>query len=357
MQPSAGQSPCSTCGCRTMGGLEPAPGGLVAKTNQDRGLAIYPWDKDLTAGLFGVYDGHGRIGQEVSEFVIQNLPAALREQLSAASLGAKDAGDALRKAYIRVDADLAENVDASVSGTTAVTCIIKEQRMWIANSGDSRAIVARKILDNPGALEAIDLTIDHKPDSPDEMRRILQMGGRVTPARANGSPSRVWHNQRGLAMSRSIGDHAAATVGVIAEPEIAECVATPPRAARRRHAATPRCACARRGAARARQGSGRPCGMRELYRLTPRPTRVQVRTERGRFRHCHRVRWCVGDAVEPNGRRHHRGGQAEQRARAGHGQPNCGPVVVHVDGGTGRLPRRHHRDCDASAVATRGDVA
>ena len=44
MQPSAGQSPCSTCGCRTMGGLEPAPGGLVAKTNQDRGLAIYPWD-------------------------------------------------------------------------------------------------------------------------------------------------------------------------------------------------------------------------------------------------------------------------------------------------------------------------
>jgi len=44
----------------------------------------------------------------------------------------------------------------------------------------------------------------------------------VTPAGANGSPSRVWHNLRGLAMARSIGDHAAATVGVIAEPEITE---------------------------------------------------------------------------------------------------------------------------------------
>ena len=48
------------------------------------------------------------------------------------------------------------------------------------------------------------------------------MGGHVTPAGANGSPSRVWHNLRGLAMARSIGDHAAATVGVIAEPEITE---------------------------------------------------------------------------------------------------------------------------------------
>ena len=48
------------------------------------------------------------------------------------------------------------------------------------------------------------------------MKRIVQMGGHVTPAGANGSPSRVWHNLRGLAMARSIGDHAAATVGVIA---------------------------------------------------------------------------------------------------------------------------------------------
>ena len=54
------------------------------------------------------------------------------------------------------------------------------------------------------------------------MKRILQMGGHVTPAGANGSPSRVWHNLRGLAMARSIGDHHAATVGVIADPEITE---------------------------------------------------------------------------------------------------------------------------------------
>lgn len=219
-QPSSVQSPCPSCGCKTVGGVEPVPGGSVAKINQDRGLAIYPWNSDAKAGLFGVYDGHGRVGEKVSEFVIQNLPQQLllrRETLD------KDPGQALSEAYLKVDDELAAEpgVDATVSGTTAVTCLIKENHLWLANSGDSRAIVVRK---KPGtsALEAVDLTIDHKPDSPAEMKRIVQMGGHVTPAGANGSPSRVWHNLRGLAMARSIGDHAAATVGVIAEPEITE---------------------------------------------------------------------------------------------------------------------------------------
>ena len=210
-QPSQVVSPMATCGCKTIGGVEPVPGGSVAKINQDRGLAIYPWNEQERTGLFGVYDGHGRVGEKVSEFVIQNLPQAL---LGRSELLDKDPGEALSTAYLKVDDDLAAEpgVDATVSGTTAVTCLVKEGHLWIANSGDSRAIVVRK---TPGssALKAIDLTIDHKPDSPGEMKRILQMGGHVTPAGANGSPSRVWHNLRGLAMARSIGDHAAATVG------------------------------------------------------------------------------------------------------------------------------------------------
>ena len=226
-QPSIVTSPCPTCSCKTMGGFEPVPGGSIAKINQDRGLAIFPWQADPKVGLFGVYDGHGRLGEKVSEFVIQNLPGALKMNLGDAPIGEKDPGNALSEAYIRVDTDLRDHVDATVSGTTAVTCLMKEGHMWIANSGDSRAIVCRKVPGKPGALHAIDLTIDHKPDSPGEMKRILQMGGHVTPAGANGSPSRVWHNLRGLAMARSIGDHAAATIGVIAEPEITECAPLP----------------------------------------------------------------------------------------------------------------------------------
>ena len=115
----------------------------MAKINQDRGLAIYPWNSDAKAGLFGVYDGHGRVGEKVSEFVLLSLPQQLllrRETLD------KDPGQALSEAYLKVDDELAAEpgVDATVSGTTAVTCLIKENHLWLANSGDSRAIVVRK---------------------------------------------------------------------------------------------------------------------------------------------------------------------------------------------------------------------
>jgi len=206
---------CPVCGCRTMGGFEPVPGGSVAKINQDRGLALWPWRGVADEAVFAVYDGHGRKGEEVSEFIIQNLPTAL---VNLQTEG-KEPGEALTEAYLKVDSDLAKHMDASVSGSTAVTCLVKDRHMWIANSGDSRAIIVRR---EGNRFSAVDLTLDHKPDCPAEMKRILQMGGHVTPAGANGSPSRVWHNLRGLAMARSIGDHAAATVGVIAEPEITE---------------------------------------------------------------------------------------------------------------------------------------
>ena len=41
--PSVVTSPITTCGCKTVGGLEPVPGGTSAKINQDRGLALWPY--------------------------------------------------------------------------------------------------------------------------------------------------------------------------------------------------------------------------------------------------------------------------------------------------------------------------
>ena len=39
-------APVSTCGCLSVGGLEPVPGGSTAKINQDRALAVYPFMGD-----------------------------------------------------------------------------------------------------------------------------------------------------------------------------------------------------------------------------------------------------------------------------------------------------------------------
>lgn len=215
--PSTPIPPVPACGAQSIAGLEPVPGGAVKKINQDRAVARYPFAGDKASFLGGVFDGHGRAGEKVSQYVIDTLP----DELAAHPSFKADPGEALRLTFMSVDTSLADHVDASVSGTTAVACLIRGNHMWLANSGDSRAVMCRQKA-NTNKLIAHDLTVDQKPDTPAEMKRILARGGHVTPAGANGSPSRVWHNLRGLAMARSIGDHAAATVGVIAEPEVTE---------------------------------------------------------------------------------------------------------------------------------------
>jgi len=74
------------------------------------------------------------------------------------------------------------------------------------------------------------LSRDHKPNDPDESIRILAAGGRIEAFKdmitgEDMGPSRVWlptEDIPGLAMSRSIGDYVAQSVGVIPDPEILE---------------------------------------------------------------------------------------------------------------------------------------
>ena len=95
--------------------------------------------------------------------------------------------------------------------------------MYSANSGDSRGILVSFSPQNGIKIES--LTRDHKPDIPEEKERILRAGGRVHAYKGNEGenlgPERVWlgtEDSPGLAMSRSIGDGQAHSVGVISEP-------------------------------------------------------------------------------------------------------------------------------------------
>jgi len=100
--------------------------------------------------------------------------------------------------------------------------LIREKRLFISNVGDSRAVMARRNSYGQKFL-AIDLSIDQNPDSPGEKERIERNGGYVSP-KFDGLSARVWldpdFSQIGLAMSRSLGDHALKTVGVISEPVV-----------------------------------------------------------------------------------------------------------------------------------------
>jgi serine/threonine protein phosphatase PrpC len=93
------------------------------------------------------------------------------------------------------------------SGCTCVAVYIRGNKLYAANAGDSRAVMAYK--NENGQLIAKNLTKDHKPDDPEEQKRITSWGGFVSPPPEPGLSARVYLDAEltmiGLAMSRSIG--------------------------------------------------------------------------------------------------------------------------------------------------------
>lgn len=66
------------------------------------------------------------------------------------------------------------------SGSTAVCAFISPKQMYIANCGDSRAVISQD-------GRPVFTTLDHKPELPLEKERILRAGGTVVIQRVNGS--------------------------------------------------------------------------------------------------------------------------------------------------------------------------
>jgi serine/threonine protein phosphatase PrpC len=134
------------------------------------------------------------------------------------------------------------NFDDSLSGTTGITVFIKGGMLYVANVGDSRAIIARK--NGEGKLRSHPLSIDQTPFRKDERERLKKQGARIMTLdqiegqeeiHENwgtelgeeidevGDPPRVWDHtleRPGCAFTRSLGDNVAELCGVYAEPEI-----------------------------------------------------------------------------------------------------------------------------------------
>ena len=71
---------------------------------------------------------------------------------------------ALREAFVKTDEEFAADSSAAMVGSTAVVALVSRKRLWVANCGDSRAVLCR-------GGRAVQLTEDHKPDREDEMVR------------------------------------------------------------------------------------------------------------------------------------------------------------------------------------------
>lgn len=94
------------------------------------------------------------------------------------------------------------------SGSTCICCYLVNETLFVANVGDSRAVMG-VINEDSGEVIALDLSKDHKPDDEQEQNRVIAAGGYVKPGRS-GQSARVYLDPAltmiGIATSRTIGN-------------------------------------------------------------------------------------------------------------------------------------------------------
>ena len=200
------------------------------KVNQDSFLVLQNEYNLKDFNIFSVMDGHGVNGHLVSRFVTKYFSTFFKKNKKMNSSNAnedqlyfrlkKNECDILKRAYRHAERDIEKNsdIDANFSGTTCVMVFQVGNRLLCANVGDSRAILVK-------GDKVIPLSIDQKPDDPEESKRIKENGGEISQYEEDGEksgPFRVWQKGEvypGIAMSRSIGDFIATKLGVIPEPK------------------------------------------------------------------------------------------------------------------------------------------
>ena len=152
------------------------------KEMQDSAIFLGNFNNQKDTDLFCLFDGHGTA--ESANFAAKELPSILSSYLAKFP---NDIPLSLRKTFIAADKQLSFAIN---HGTTAVVALIVGDYLYVANVGDSRAVLCRN-------GKAVWLTVDHKTSLEGETERIVEVGGFVVHNRVNGS----------LAVTRALGDH------------------------------------------------------------------------------------------------------------------------------------------------------
>eukprot|EP01023_Acetabularia_acetabulum_P046479 TRINITY_DN4795_c0_g1_i3.p1 TRINITY_DN4795_c0_g1~~TRINITY_DN4795_c0_g1_i3.p1 ORF type:complete len:289 (+),score=55.82 TRINITY_DN4795_c0_g1_i3:3-869(+) len=139
-------------------------------------------------GACGVFDGHG--GAYAADYTKENLI----KNIISHPLFQTDTEAAIAEAYLRTDEQYLALSGPSIreDGCTAVTAIVKEGILHVANVGDSKCVLSRN-------GKGLQMSEDHKADNPAERQRIESAGGVVIWAG-------TWRVGGVLAVSRAIGD-------------------------------------------------------------------------------------------------------------------------------------------------------
>jgi len=159
-------------------------------TMEDQIVILGCFGGESNEDYFAVFDGHG--GSTASKYCGQKLHEILHSQLTEKVITSEDLyhqiPSIMKESFISCNHSL-KPLGCQETGTTAVVAYSKGNNLWIANTGDSRAVLCKN-------GSAIRVTTDHKPTLESERNRILELKGYVIFGRVNGV----------LAVSRALGD-------------------------------------------------------------------------------------------------------------------------------------------------------
>lgn len=147
-----------------------------------------------------IFDGHA--GIDVALWMQNNHKDILRKLL----INKTKPENALVESINIVKKIMPNNISQNI-GCTAIILLKRYNTLWCCNIGDCRAIIS---YDN----KVNTLSIDHKPNRPDELYRIQNLGGFVTKDICG-----TWRVNGNLAISRAIGDLSYFPY-VVSDPEI-----------------------------------------------------------------------------------------------------------------------------------------
>jgi len=172
------------------------------KEQQDRYKAS-PMTKDNHLPFFGVYDGHST--QLVPEIVAEKLDQYFLQSLRSEH-HVSDIKTALKNAFHQMEEEMLSQLKEKKirGGTTALCAVFQQGKLYVANVGDSQAVIFQK----EGIVRLSNL---HDLHNASERFSVEQKGGVILKDRIEGE----------LALSRSIGDFRFKNL-MSSEPEILE---------------------------------------------------------------------------------------------------------------------------------------
>lgn len=207
-------------------GFDPDTGAdKIDKECQDNCLIHESLFDDPKHAFVCVFDGHGQNGRKVSQWCVDNICRLVQSsphfQPASPTTNLKLA---YKDASYNAEAEMAKlSFDTQLSGTTATYVVLTDSEVHCGWVGDSRAVLCRRA--RGGAVNAVPLVTDHKPGDFKEKLCIRNAGGEVRyldPDEVDDpGPLRIFARNiaaPGLAMSRSLGDRLATSLGAWPKP-------------------------------------------------------------------------------------------------------------------------------------------